>query len=279
MKAIAVNFGCKVSQSDAFETIRILVDTGEVTRVLTFDQADIIIIYCCCVTGRGAQKVRQRVRKLARDNSRARIILCGCYPTAYLTELKTSTGIDDIVPGHNPEAILDLLDITGSVNESTRNHTVTEATSSDGLRMRSRGILKIQDGCSGTCAYCIVRHIRGTPASMPVSLVLSRLQYLVRAGFEEIVLAGVNLASYGSDLSPPGSLTRLIESIHELEGVFRIRLSSLEPQWITADLIDTMAASDIVCPHFHLPLQSGDDRVLRRMNREYTVDSYKKRCP
>lgn len=280
MKVTAVNFGCKVSQSDAVEALRVLIASGNFEPAPDSDKADLILVYCCCVTGRGAQKVRQRVRKLIKDCPFARIVLCGCYPKAYSSELASIPGISGIIPGHDPGTLMKHLGTDEEDDpriEDTGSIPMLPTDSQErysGLRMRSRALIKIQDGCPGSCTYCIVRHIRGAPSSMAPEDVVRRVRHVVDSGFQELVLVGVNLAAYGFDLTPRLTLARLLRRLTEIPGYFRIRLSSLEPQWICRELVEIIAGSDKLCSHFHIPLQSGDDTVLARMGRGYTAEEY-----
>ena len=280
MKVTAVNFGCKVSQSDAVEALRALMASGNFQLAPSTDKADLILVYCCCVTGRGAQKVRQRVRKLIKEVPSARIMLCGCYPKAYSSELASIPGGSGIIPGHNPGTLMQHLGIDEEddhwIEDSSNTLRLPPGSQGNhhGLRMRSRALIKIQDGCPGSCTYCIVRHIRGAPSSMAPEDVVQRVRHVVDSGFQELVLVGVNLAAYGFDLTPRLTLAGLLQRITELPGDFRIRLSSLEPRWIGRELVEIIAGSDKVCSHFHIPLQSGDDTVLARMGRGYTAEEY-----
>jgi threonylcarbamoyladenosine tRNA methylthiotransferase MtaB len=268
--------GCKVNQYESDAIAKRLEDLG-CTPAGVQESADLCIINTCAVTQKAAMQSRQAVRQLIRSNPQAQIIVTGCYAQTEPDELKKIDGVHRII-GHGDKHHIP--DFALSVEKAAfspaliRRNILTE-THFKHIPVtvcgnRSRPFLKIQDGCNAFCTYCIVPYARGRSRSMPLESVLKNIRCLKDAGFHEVVLSGVHLGAYGLDLSPQTSLTALLVRIHKTHTMDRVRLSSIEPNELTQDIMALVAESEIFCNHFHIPLQSGDDRILKRMHRNYT---------
>lgn len=269
--------GCKVNQCESAALGHLLEERGLIPADDT-TQPDVVIINTCTVTGRAAMQSRQAVRQAARRNPGAAIVVTGCYAQTAPDEIAAIQDVDMIVGHEDKLAIGTILDqltlgapkpVLCHGNISTcRQFAALPSVAAEG---RTRAFLKIQDGCNTMCTYCIVPHARGRSRSMPARNVLKHLQRLGVDKFREVVLTGIHLGAYGTDLDPPTSLTHLLKEDLEQRWVNRIRLSSIEPTEIDQGLIDLVADSrGGLCPHFHIPLQSGDDGILERMGRPYT---------
>ena len=271
-----VTLGCKVNQSEADLIASRLRGAG--WRNAGEDEpADLCILNTCAVTGRASQQSRQAVRRTIRQNPTARIIVTGCYAQVDPHRLTRIKGVHDVV-GHGgkrslAERILSEKAVCGRSADATFLN-VTETFTSD----RTRPFLKIQDGCDAFCTYCIVPYARGGSRSMPMDDVMENIRLLKNIGFKEVVLTGIHLGSYGLDFRPEkGSLVELLSRIDQSAPIDRVRLSSIEPLELNDAIIRLAAASKTICRHFHIPLQSGDDDVLRRMHRPYTAAQFRER--
>ncbi|UCD31348.1 MAG: tRNA (N(6)-L-threonylcarbamoyladenosine(37)-C(2))-methylthiotransferase MtaB [Desulfobacterales bacterium] len=269
--------GCKVNQYES-EAIAQQLSSDGYRQVRQKQTTDLCIINTCTVTQKAAMQSRQAIRKAMRANPGARIIVTGCYAQTETDAIKKIKGVDHIIGHADKHNIPDIIPLS---DENTQ-HPVTvinrdiflehdfKAPSTTVLGNRTRPILKIQDGCDSRCTYCIVPLARGQSRSMPVASVLQHIQQLKQAGYHEVVLSGVHLGAYGTDLPNGIDLYSLLNRIHEQNGMDRVRLSSIEPLELTDDIITLVAESSMFCHHFHIPLQSGDDDVLKKMNRPYT---------
>jgi threonylcarbamoyladenosine tRNA methylthiotransferase MtaB len=276
-KFVITTLGCKVNQYDSEAIARELIaenwssagDEGPV---------ELCVINTCTVTGKAAMQSRQAVRKAIREHPQAQIVVTGCYAQTSPAEIQTIHGVDYVLGNAEKDRIPDLVQ-PGS--KAKRKEPVILCEAIAGQRRlepspgavavnRTRPLLKIQDGCNAFCTYCIVPHARGRSRSLPIGEVLANMRLLAEAGFQEVVLTGVHLGSYGLDLSPKVNLNALLAHINDEQPVSRVRLSSLEPLELSEEIIQTVAASRTICRHFHIPLQSGDDHILRRMNRPYS---------
>jgi threonylcarbamoyladenosine tRNA methylthiotransferase MtaB len=272
--------GCKVNQYES-DGISAGLENKGLIRAKNGRSCDACIINTCAVTAKAAMQSRQAVRKLARDNPGAKIIVTGCHaqtdPEAIekidhplqIVCHQDKTGIADHIADHiadktNPFSFLDFKPADHSPGHRFRSFTRPVAGS------MTRAYLKIQDGCDAFCTYCIVPHARGSSVSMPEQMVFAHLETLGRSGFKEVILTGIHAGMYGRDLAPPSTLVKLIQAIDAGKPVHRIRLSSIEPNEITDPLLDLAGPSGILCDHFHVPLQSGDDIILEKMKRPYT---------
>ena len=272
-KALVRVLGCKVNQAEAEAMARVLESRGYQIDP-SADDPDLVVVNTCCVTSKAEGKSRRMVNRLADKFPGARMIVTGC-----LAEINASS-LEKVAPG----AVLlgtfekDHFDeFIGEAPINARNEEQGGASACTtfvdlgppGMRSRSRVFLKVQDGCSQSCAYCIVPAARGPSRSLPADKVLLHASNMDARGFAEIVLTGIHLGCYGRDLDPPMGLEDLLERLVEECPTTRFRLSSVEPQEITPRLIELAAGHPRVCRHFHIPLQSGDDNILSRMGRPY----------
>jgi len=244
------------------------------------ETADCYIINTCTVTARTNYQSRQIIRQAIRKNPEALIVVTGCYAQTAPAEIAEIPGIS-LIAGHGEkDRIPELL---GSLKKNGREIRVGDISAVrpfaslpvTRFQDHTRAFLKIQDGCNAWCRYCIIPSARGRSRSLPQDGVLEQLNLLGRSGYREAVLTGIHLGAYGQDLSPEISLADLLKRIEGESPVERLRLSSIEPTEISADLISLLRESTLICPHLHIPLQSGDDAILSGMGRQYSAAFYK----
>lgn len=274
--------GCKVNQYESDAITQHLKESGCVP-IQSEEKANICIVNTCTVTQKASMQSRQAVRQLIRSNPGARIVVTGCYAQTEPDEIKRIEGVHHII-GHAdkyniPDMVLSPKEkyidpLTISRRNILHEHHFKESPAI-ALGSRTRPYLKIQDGCDAFCTYCIVPFARGPSRSMHPENVLNHISQLAQAGYHEVVLSGVHLGAYGIDLSPPTSLTEFLIRIYASQTIHRVRLSSIEPLELTQDIIKIVADRDMFCRHFHIPLQSGDDHVLKQMGRPYTSSLFK----
>ncbi len=276
MRRVAVfTLGCKVSQYDGEAIASVLEAEGDL-RVLDPREADVVIVNTCTVTNRADADARRLVRRIRRECPGAVVIVTGCLAQRDPDGVAQQTGADLVVGNAAKDRLPVLLEeaprpavIRERFGERPGIFTAPLPGPAPG---RSRAFLKIQEGCEQRCAFCIVPKVRGPERSVPGDAVVREIERLVGLGYPEIVLSGVHLGSWGRDTEE--TLAGLLRRIDRLDGRFRIRLSSIEPWGVGDDLLDAVAASSRVAPHLHLPLQSGCDGTLERMNRPYTAAAY-----
>ncbi|MDJ0803013.1 MAG: tRNA (N(6)-L-threonylcarbamoyladenosine(37)-C(2))-methylthiotransferase MtaB [Desulfobacterales bacterium] len=277
MKFRITTLGCKVNQFESDAIAQALESQGW-QRAAEEDQAEVCIVNTCTVTGKASMQSRQIIRQFMRREPGARIIVTGCYAQTAPDEIEKIGGVDYII-GHFDKSDIPRLIIASLSNpprqtqRRVRNiHTAKQFSlpPAPAYSRRTRPFLKIQDGCNRFCTYCIVPHARGPSRSMPFETVMACLVDLGRGGYQEVVLTGIHLGAYGQDLDPPSDLIALLRRIEVQRPITRLRLSSIEPDEVNGTLVDLLASSEMICPHLHLPLQSGDDRVLERMHRPYS---------
>lgn len=274
-----LTLGCKVNQYESAYLEESLQGAGW-RRAGRGETADAVVVNTCMVTGRASYQSRQAIRKQIRENPKAVMVATGCYTQVSPQELAAIEGVD-LVAGNSfksrlPGFILEARPQEGAVvlHEPLGRDTPFDALPVRGRPGRTRALLKIQDGCNAFCSYCIVPHARGRPRSLPVDAVLQALEGFSRAGFLEAVLTGIHLGRYGVDLGPGADLKALLGRIRREGLPLRVRLSSLEPDEVDEELVDLVASDPGLCNHFHLAMQSGDDRVLGRMKRSYTAAAF-----
>jgi len=265
--------GCKVNQYET-ELVREAFLSSGFRDAAPGEPADICIVNTCTVTSEGDSKSRQAIRRLARDNPDAEVLVMGCYATRAPQELAALPSVAEVIADKR-----ELPDILGRFGVIDLPNGISR------FGNRSRAYVKVQDGCILKCSYCIVPKVRPRLASRPIDDVVAEVRRLLDNGYREIVLTGVHLGHYGVDWNqqrPKSEWLRLSDVVKEIvriEGDFRVRLSSLEATEVTDELVDVMADNgDRVCPHLHLCLQSGSDAVLRRMRRRWSVPSFMDRC-
>ncbi len=276
MKFRVTTLGCKVNQFESDAIAQALESHGW-QRADENDQAEVCIVNTCTVTGKASMQSRQLIRQLMRRDPGARIVVTGCYAQTAPDEIEKIGGVDYIIGHFDKSDIPHLIIASFSHAPRPTQRRVRNIQTATQFRLppapaysrRTRPFLKIQDGCNRFCTYCIVPHARGPSRSMPFETVLTCLDDLGRSGYREVVLTGIHLGAYGQDLDPPTSLNELLRRIELRRPIRRLRLSSIEPDEVDGPLVSLLAASDMVCPHLHLPLQSGDDRILERMHRPY----------
>lgn len=266
-----ITLGCKVNQCESEALDRQLQVKGG-QRISPNESADLTIINTCAVTGKAAMQSRQAIRRAIRENSDTRIVVTGCYARTDPEAVRQTGDGNHVVACLAKELLPNILDSSFSLASVPADSTPIFSPLSVGVAAgRTRPFLKIQDGCNAQCTYCIVPLARGRSRSMPMNIVLDNLRELHAAGYHETVLTGIHLGAYGRDLSPPASLSDLLDAIQKQPSPSRIRLSSIEPRELTDVVIGQMAENDLFCRHFHIPLQSGDDDILKRMQRPYTA--------
>jgi threonylcarbamoyladenosine tRNA methylthiotransferase MtaB len=271
-----VNLGCKVNQYESAYLRESLVKRGCV-EAGRWDRADITVVNTCIVTQSASCQSRQAIRKAIRDNPEGRTAAVGCYAQVYPEELSRIDGVEYIVgntmKGRLPDVLLSTSEkacLSSPLLNSFEDHMAFEFLPVKSFLGRSRANLKIQDGCESRCSYCIIPRARGPLRSLPPSKVIAAVHDLFSEGYREIALTGIHLGKYGLDLGKGAGLEELLRLIEDESIDLRIRLSSLDPNEMDADLIDLVSTMPWVCRHFHISLQSGDDSILRRMNRPYS---------
>lgn len=269
--------GCKVNQYET-EAVEELFEKNGYTSVPFSEKADCYIINTCSVTSMSDRKSRQMIRRARKTNPDALIAVMGCYSQTAPDEVLAIDGVNLVLGTKDKSSAVRLMgtlkqgDKLNAVTDVRDNHTFEE------LRIerctgRTRAYIKIQDGCSQFCSYCIIPYARGPVRSRPEDEIVCEVKKLAEAGYKEVILTGIHAAAYGQDLQN-ASLDRLLNRLDTIDGIERIRLSSIEPMTLNSDFIDGIRSCKKLCPHFHISLQSGCDETLRRMNRHYTTEQF-----
>jgi len=266
--------GCKVNQFESEALIDALERKGY--ALIPFEEgAEITIINTCTVTHRADFQSRQIVRRAFRSNPNSLIIVTGCYPQVEPDAFIKMKGVRYLLGNGEKNQIPDLLPLMQKGEfprvqvGDIQKETLFSETPFHSFHRHTRAFLKIQDGCNAYCSYCIVPHARGRSRSLHPERVVENLKIFKEKGFKEVVLTGIHLGAYGLDLNPPFPLEKLIKQLEEEETPYRIRLTSIEPGDFSPELIFTLSQSNKICPHLHIPIQSGDDEILKKMNRGY----------
>ena len=286
-KAAFHNLGCKVNAYETEAMQQQLAQRGY--EIVPFDEkADVYIINTCSVTNIADRKSRQMLHRAKKLNPQALVVAAGCYVQVASEELKKDASVDLIIGNNRKAELADILDARlAEKNEENRVYVLDiahtheyERLHLDRLGGHTRAFIKVQDGCNQFCSYCIIPYARGRVRSRSHEDVAEEVKGLVAGGYKEVVLTGIHLSSYGVDFpeEKKETLLSLIRAVHEIEGIRRIRLGSLEPGIVTREFAEGIAALPKVCPHFHLSLQSGCDETLERMNRRYRSGEYRERC-
>lgn len=278
-KAASFALGCKVNQYESEAIAELFAEKGyEIVGI--DEEADVYVINTCTVTNFGDKKSRQLIRKVKRQNENAIVAVVGCYAQTAPKELMEIAGVNLVIGTKDRAQIVEMVEQYDRAN-GVENHVsdimkerVFEPLSIQKLANRTRAYLKIQDGCSQYCSYCIIPYARGPIRSREPQEVVAEVKRLAENGFKEVVLTGIHVASYGKDRRDT-SLPDILKQVHEVEGIERIRFSSIEPNVVTEEFAQTMAALPKVCDHFHLSLQSGCDKTLKEMNRKYDKEKYR----
>lgn len=279
-KAALHNLGCKVNAYET-EAMQQMLEKAGYEIVPFAPGADVYVINTCTVTNIADRKSRQMLHKAKKMNPHAIVVAAGCYVQAAKEDLEVDDAID-IVIGNNRKK--ELVEILREYEQSHKeefvidvNHTGEyEELSISRTAEHTRAYIKVQDGCNQFCSYCIIPYARGRVRSRELEDVLTEVKELAANGYQEVVLTGIHLSSYGIDRGT--TLMNLILAVHEIHGIRRIRLGSLEPRIITEEFAATLSSLPKICPHFHLSLQSGCDATLKRMNRKYTAEEYFEKC-
>ena len=278
--------GCKVNQYETESIISEITESGFVFTPFGED-LDIAIINTCTVTGKASMQARQTIRQTIRQNPKALIIVTGCYAQTEPEEIGKIDGVHIIVSQAEKHRLAEIIQeglLQPIPNSGKKPQTVWHSAderqpfyplASSLKGRRTRPYLKVQDGCNAFCSYCVVPYTRGRSRSMPVSDVVKQINRIYDAGFYETVLTGIHIGNYGTDLFPKTNLYELLVKIYKTTSIPRIRLSSIEPRELSGDIVGLVAESERFCRHFHIPLQSGDNDILKQMNRPYTRELFK----
>ncbi len=269
--------GCKLNQAETSMLAEGFTSRGYAVAS-SIEEAAVVFVNTCTVTGRTDYRSRQAIRRFIKSAPNAFIIVGGCYAELQAAALARIKGVDLILGSDSKFDVFEHLNGLEKRDDPLiiveKNSKKFRAPETGDFGVKTRAFLKIQDGCDSFCSYCAVPYARGTSRSAAPDDVLRRAGELISRGYREIVLTGVHIGKYGIDLSPETSLAELLDILHGAAPGTRIRLSSLEPHEISDRLLDSIERSPRICRHFHIPLQSGSDTVLRRMNRKYTIDEY-----
>ena len=278
MKKVALhNLGCKVNAYETEAMQEMLEQNGY--EIVPFKEgADIYIINTCTVTNMADRKSRQMLHRAKKMNPNALVVAAGCYVQAKEESGEIDSCIDIVIGNNRKKDLIEILEQHIQKAVIDINHTKEyEQLHLTKTAEHTRAYIKVQDGCNQFCTYCIIPFARGRVRSRGKDDVLEEVRGLAKNGYKEVVLTGIHLSSYGVDLENENLLS-LIQAVHEVEGIERIRLGSLEPRIITEEFAQTISALPKICPHFHLSLQSGCDATLKRMNRRYTAQEYAEKC-
>ena len=291
------NFGCRTNQAEGAALKEQLRAAGFV-EAPRFAPSELAVLNTCTVTGTADAEVRQVIRRLHRTDPGCQILVTGCYPQRAAQEIAQLSGVAWVVGNSHKHRVAELLKsrfgfegdevcLVASPGEGLTDSSSSQATVdvrvgelATGFEFspafaddRTRPTLKIQDGCNARCSFCIVPQVRGRSRSLAADAVVAQIRGLAARGYLEVVLSGINLGSYGRDLEPHLNLTALVERMLAESSIARLRISSLEVTDLSAEMLRLFAAETRLASHFHVPLQSGSDRILQRMRRPYSVSS------
>jgi threonylcarbamoyladenosine tRNA methylthiotransferase MtaB len=291
MKYAVITFGCRVNQADSLGFEERLRAGGAIASAP--ESADVVVVNTCSVTATSDQGARQTIRRVARDNPTAKIVVTGCYATRRPADVAALPNVVRVVPNDDKPRLVRIIAKETAENAERNSlsassaHPAVDLSTAErfgegdgacgaaiepGVAGRTAYTLRVQTGCAEPCAYCIIPSTRGMPRSVPPDDVVREAERIVAAGFKEIVLTGVHLGSYGRDLQPQSSLYELLCRLVDIPVLFRI--SSLEPMDCSVDIVELVATGESLAPHFHLPLQHASDRVLAAMRRPYSIEQY-----
>lgn len=289
-KAALHNLGCKVNAYETEAMQQMLEDAGY--EIVPFSEvADVYVINTCSVTNMADRKSRQMLHHAKKMNPQAAVVAAGCYVQTKEEEAKLDGAIDILIGNNQKTELVGRLaeyfaKTEGSTNEPEEKveavvdinhiHQDFEELRLNQTAEHTRAFVKVQDGCNQFCSYCIIPFARGRVRSRDIKSVLTEIRGLAEKGYQEVVLTGIHLSSYGVD--GEDNLLHLIQEVHKIDGIRRIRLGSLEPKIVTEEFACELAKLEKICPHFHLSLQSGCDDTLKRMNRKYTSEEYEEGC-
>lgn len=281
-KAALHNLGCKVNAYET-EAMQQMLEAAGYDIVPFTEMADVYVINTCSVTNMADRKSRQMLHRAKKMNPEAVVVAAGCYVQTKEQEAVVDEAIDIIIGNNKKHELVSRLDeffrdhgkIDAVLDINDRNQEFEELYL-DKPSEHTRAFIKVQDGCNQFCSYCIIPYARGRVRSRNMDSVLEEVTRLAENGYQEVVLTGIHLSSYGIETGE--SLLHLIQEIHKVEGIKRIRLGSLEPKVVTEEFAAELSKLEKICPHFHLSLQSGCDATLLRMNRKYSAEEYETGC-
>lgn len=283
-QAVFHTLGCKVNQYETQAMMKLMASSGYETGEYLPGDPDIgdgiIVINSCTVTGESDRKLRQLLRRCRRENPRAVLVLTGCMPQAFPTVAESFVEADVILGNAArsslPGQIHKFLTLGQRIVDIPEHGKTFESLPIDEFQGRTRAFIKIEDGCNRFCSYCIIPYARGRVRSKPLEELAAETRSLAEKGYREVVLVGINLNAYGQEWG--GNLCEAVETVAAVDTIDRVRLGSLEPDAMTADVIRRLACQPKLCPQFHLALQSGCDETLRRMNRHYSTEEFETAC-
>ena len=276
-----ITMGCKVNQYDTQSMREALVRNGYAIVDETHP-ADLYLVNTCTVTNAADQKARQVIRRAIRQNPNADVLVTGCYAESDRKAIEQIPGVTFVFGNREKADFQTYLDklhtetplqIQPVQHDAIREHARFSSGVSNAGK-RTRALIKVQDGCSAFCTYCIIPYVRGRMTSRPLSEIVDEAQRIADCGIKEIVITGVHLGAYGQDTGRDKDIADILEQIHDVDGIVRIRFSSIEPMYFPDILSERMSALPKCMPHFHIPIQSGSDNVLRRMRRRYTTKQF-----
>lgn len=280
MKKVAFyTLGCKVNQYETEAISKMFMDNEY--EIVDFEEfADVYIINTCTVTNLSDRKSRQMIRRAKKNNNDSIVVAVGCYAQVSPEEVLSIPEVNLVIGTKDKGKILENINVLKEgLNKVNLVQDIMKAREFEELgievyKEHTRAFIKIQEGCNQFCSYCIIPYARGPIRSRPVEYLLDEVKKLALNGYKEIVLTGIHIASYGKDIKNT-SLLDIIKKVHEIDGVERIRLGSIEPTIVNREFVYEISKLEKVCPHFHLSLQSGCDSTLKRMNRKYTTEEYR----
>ena len=279
-KVAFITLGCKVNQYEtnamAQEFLEKSYEVVEHTEI-----ADIYVINTCTVTNMSDRKSRQMLRRVKELNENAVVVACGCYAQVAKSELEKIEEVDLILGNNEKKNIVELVEKFVKTKkkeleiEDVMNQKEYVEFGDVVYTEKTRAVIKVQDGCDRFCSYCIMPYARGRVRSRKPEKIISEINKIAKEGIKEVVITGIHIASYGKDFKEDYKLIDLLEEINKIEGIKRIRLGSLEPLLITEEFVNRLVRLEKICHHFHLSLQSGCDKTLKRMNRRYTIEEFR----
>ena len=280
MKTVALHtLGCKLNFSESSTIGNEFIENG-FTIVDQKEKADVYLFNTCTVTENAERECRQLVRRALRINPEAFIIVTGCYSQLRPDEIASIVGVDAVLGSNEKFKLFSILDnfekkelacIRVSPTEELIDFGIAHSTDADS---RTRAFLKIQDGCDYKCSFCTIPLARGASRSMPLAQIVEEFKSLVASGYKEIILTGVNVGDYGKNVG--SNFYNLLSELVKVDGDFRIRISSIEPNLLSDEILQLAAEEEKICKHFHIPLQSGSPAILKAMQRRYSIEDYKK---
>jgi threonylcarbamoyladenosine tRNA methylthiotransferase MtaB len=276
VKYSIVTFGCRVNQADSLVIEDDLRARGAV--IASPQEADLVIVNTCSVTASADQGARQAIRRIARDNPNVRVVVTGCYATRRPAELIALPNVERVIGNDAKDGLVERLNLPelSTAQRYGDGDGACGAGLEPGVAGRTALTLRVQTGCDEACSYCIIPRTRGTSRSRPLEDVLKAIGRAIESGYKEIAITGVHLGSYGRDLDGDITLASLLRAVTSWPDDVLFRISSLEPMDCTLEIVDLVAESPRLAPHFHLPLQHGDDEILGAMRRPYTSAFYRR---